>query len=105
MSFLGFVVLLFVVFIIGCCISSSNSGSRSVYYDGGYSFDYDEDDYEDFAEDEDDDYADFETSAARGDRDYFSDDPAQDYNSYYAQIADDAMMGDEGAIEEMLGEF
>ena len=94
MSFLGFVVLLFVLIIIGCCISSSNKGSKPVYYSGAYASDYDEDDYDDY-----------ETSAASGDRDYFSDDPAQDYNSYYAQIADDAMMGDEGAIEEMLGEF
>ena len=105
MSFLGFVVLLFVLIIIGCCISSSNKGSKTVYYGGGYTSDYDEEDYAVFADEESDDYADYETSAARGDRDYFSDDPAQDYNSYYAQVADDAMMGDEGAIEEMLGEF
>ena len=105
MSFLGLVVLLFVLIIIGCCISSSNKGSKPVYYGSGYASDYDEDDYAVFAEEDNDDYVDYETSAARGDRDYFSDDPAQDYNSYYAQVADDAMMGDEGAIEEMLGEF
>ena len=34
-------------------------------------------------------------------RDYFSD----DYNSYYAQVADDAMMGDQDAMDEMYGEF
>lgn len=56
--------------------------------------DYDEDDHEDF-----------ETSAARGDREYFSDDPAHDYDSYYAQIADLANMGDQDAIDEMRGEF
>ena len=56
--------------------------------------DYDEDDYENF-----------ETSAARVEREYFSDDSACDYDSYYAQIADDAMMGDQDAIDEMRGEF
>ena len=34
-------------------------------------------------------------------RDYFSD----DYNSYYAQVADDVMMGDRNAMDEMRGEF
>ena len=43
--------------------------------------------------------------AAKGERDYFTDDPARDYDSYYAQVADDAMMGDESAMEEMRGEF
>ena len=38
-------------------------------------------------------------------RDYFSDDPSDDYNSYYAQVADDAMMGDRDAMDEMHGEF
>lgn len=28
-----------------------------------------------------------------------------DYNSYYAQVADDAMMGDCDAMDEMYGEF
>ena len=97
MSFIGFCFLMFVIIIIGCCIGSGDKGSRPSYYHRGYVSDYDEDELED--------YADYETSAARGDRDYFSDDLAQDYNSYYAQVADDAMMGDEGAIEEMMGEF
>ena len=35
----------------------------------------------------------------------FSDDPSDDYNSYYAQVADDAMMGDRDAMDEMRGEF
>lgn len=36
-----------------------------------------------------------------GERNYFTDDSARDYDSYYAQVADDAMMGDESAMEEM----
>ena len=40
-----------------------------------------------------------------GDREYFSDDLAQDYNSYYAQVADAADMGDQDAMDEMYGEF
>lgn len=40
-----------------------------------------------------------------GARDYFTDDPARDYDSYYSQVAEDAMMGDESAMEEMRGEF
>ena len=35
----------------------------------------------------------------------FSDNPSDDYNSYYAQVADDAMMGDQDAMDEMYGEF
>ena len=38
-------------------------------------------------------------------RDYFSDDSSDDYNFYYAQVADDAMMGDRDAMDEMHGEF
>ena len=48
---------------------------------------------------------DYETRAARGDREYFSDDFAQDYDSYYAQVADAADMGDQDAIDEMYEEF
>lgn len=44
-------------------------------------------------------------SASRGEREYFSDDLARDYNSYYAQVADAADMGDQDAIDEMYGEF
>ncbi|MCR4822220.1 MAG: hypothetical protein K5873_05035 [Treponema sp.] len=51
------------------------------------------------------DYADFETMAAMGERQKFSDDLARDYNSYYAQVEDDAMMGDKDAIRELRGEF
>ena len=97
MSFIGFCLLMFVIIIIGCCIGSGDKGSRPSYYTGGYVPDPDEDQIED--------YADYETNAVWGDRDYFSDDPSQNYDSYYAQVADDAMMGDEGAIEEMMGEF
>lgn len=35
----------------------------------------------------------------------FDDEPGRNYNSYYAQIADDAMMGDGSAMEEMRREF
>lgn len=52
-----------------------------------------------------DDFEDYETSAARGEREYFSDDLAQDYDSYYAQVADAADMEDQDAIDEMYGEF
>lgn len=54
---------------------------------------------------DEEDYENYETSAARGEREYFSDDPARDYNLYYAQVADAADMGDQDAIDEMRGEF
>ena len=47
----------------------------------------------------------YETRAARGERDYFSEDTARDYDSYYAQVADAAEMGDQDAIEDIRGEF
>ena len=97
MEFIVSMFFLFIFIIIGICIWHHNNGYHSSYYGGTYVPRYEEEEYED--------YASYETSAAQGDRDYFSDDPAQDYNSYYAQVADDAMMGDEGAIGEMLGEF
>ena len=53
----------------------------------------------------DDDFEDYETGAAMGERDYFTDDLARDYDSYYAQAADAADMGDLDAIDEMYGEF
>ncbi len=105
MGFISFIFVIVAIFFIVGCASSRGQGSRPVYYGGSFSSDYDGDDDETFVEDELDDYADYETEAAGGDRDYFSDDPAQNYNSYYAQVADDAMMGDEGSIEEMMGEF
>lgn len=52
-----------------------------------------------------DNYANYAASNDMADRDYFSDDLADDYCSYYAQIADDADMGDSDAMEEMYGEF
>ena len=54
---------------------------------------------------DEEDYENYETSAARGEREYFSDDPARDYNLYYAQVADAADMGDQDVIDEMRGEF
>ena len=98
------VFILFILFVGIVVILSKSGGSSkpSSSYHGGYSraYDYDEDFDEDY-----DDYSDSETRAARGERDYFTDDPSDDYNSYYAQVADDAMMGDRDAMDEMYGEF
>ncbi len=92
---MGFFVLLILIIGIVAIVSASNSGKGSSNsYRGGYVRDYDEDEYEDY-----------ETRVAIGERNYFTDDPTGDYNSYYAQVADDAMMGDESAMEEMRGEF
>ena len=52
-----------------------------------------------------DDYADFETSSARGDRNYLSDNPSKNYSSYYSQVYDDAIMGDECARDELRSEY
>ncbi|WP_022932090.1 hypothetical protein [Treponema bryantii] len=91
--FILFILFVVIVVILGKAGSSGKSG----YY-GGYSRAYDyEDDF--------DEYSDSETRAARGEREYFSDDPSDDYNSYYAQVADDTMMGDRDAMDEMYGEF
>ena len=97
MGFIVYMFFLYIIIIIGFCIWPRDNGSRSAYYGGRYFPDYEAKEYKD--------YAAYETAAATGDRDYFSDDPAQNYNSYYAQVADDAMMGDESAVQEMLGEF
>ena len=51
------------------------------------------------------DFADFEIKAAMGDRDYFTDDPARNYDTYYAQLTDAALMGDEMAAKELWDEF
>ena len=92
---MGFFFLLLLIIGVIVIISASSGGKGSAgSYHGGYGRDYDEDEYEDY-----------ETRAAMGERDYFTDDPARDYNSYYVQVADDAMMGDESAMEEMRGEF
>ncbi len=52
-----------------------------------------------------DDYSNYEPRAAYGDRNYFTEDSASNYDSYYAQVADDAMMGERDAIDEIRGEF
>lgn len=92
---MGFLVLIILTGVVIAIFASSNSGNKTYSgYHGGYFRDYDEDDYEDY-----------ETSAARGEREYFSADPARDNNSYYAQVADAADMGDQDAIDEMYGEF
>ena len=92
---MGFLVLIILTGVVIAIVASSCSGNKNYSgYHGGYVRDYDEDDYEDY-----------ETSAARGDREYFSDDPALDYYLYYAQVADAVDMGDQDAIDEMRGEF
>ena len=90
---MGFFVLLLLIIGVIVIISTSSSGHSSGGNHGGYVRDYD------------DDYEDYEIRAAKGDREYFSDDPAQDFNSYYAQVADAADMGDQDAIDEMYGEY
>ena len=92
---MGFLILIILIGVVIAIVASSSSGNKNYSgYHSGYVRDYDEDDYEDY-----------ETSAARGDRDYFSDDSARDYDSYYVQVADAADMGDQDAIDEMRGEF
>ena len=67
---MGFLVLTILTGVVIAIVASSSSGNKTYSgYRGGYVRDYDEDDYEDY-----------ETSAACGDRDYFSDDPARDDN-------------------------
>lgn len=92
MIFFFFLLLIIVVIVI---ISVKRGKKNSCGHYRGYVRDYDEDD----------DFEDYETMAAMGKRDFFTDDPARNYDSYYAQIADDAMMGDESAMEEMRAEF
>ncbi len=86
---MGFFVLLLLIIGVIVIINSSCGSHSSGGYHGGYVRDYD----------------DYEIKAARGDREYFSDDLTKDYNSYYAQVADAADMGDQDAIDEMYGEF
>lgn len=93
MGFL-FLFILIVVIIAATASSGSRNSNGAGSYPGGYSRDYDEEAYEDY-----------ETRAAMGERDYFTDDPVRDYDSYYAQVADAADMGDQDAIDEMYGEF
>ena len=93
---MGILILIILGIVIVSIISGNSNGKGSAVRGGSYASyrDYDDDDYEDY-----------ETKAARGERDYFSDDPSKDYNSYYAQVADDAMMGDRDAMDEMYEEF
>ena len=86
---MGFFVLLLLIIGVIVIISSSSGNHSSGGYHRGYVRDYDDD---------------YEIRAARGEREYFSDDLARDYNSYYAQVADAADMGDQEAIVEMYGE-
>lgn len=61
---MGFFVLLLLIIGVIVIISTSSSGHSSGGNHGGYVRDYD------------DDYEDYEIRAAKGDREYFSDDPA-----------------------------
>ena len=113
---MGFLVLIILTGVVIAIVASSSSRNKTYSgYCGSYVRDsgvyttpenervkalseacldrsyYDEDDYE--------------TSAARGEREYFSDEPASDYDSYYTQLAEVAEMGDEDAMDEIRGEF
>lgn len=61
--------------------------------------------YQEVLEEYYDHYSNYEPRAAHGDRNYFTEDSASNYDNYYVQVADDAMMGDRDAIDEMRGEF
>lgn len=90
---MGFLVLIILTGVVIAIVASSSSGNKNYSgYHAGYARNYD-------------DYEDYKTSASRGEREYFSDDLVRDYNSYYAQVADAADMGDQDAIDEMYGEF
>ena len=93
--FFLFLIILIVVVIAVAASSGSGSGNSNGAgsYHGGYVQDYD------------DDFEDYETRAAIGKRDYFTDDLARDYDSYYVQVSDAADMGDLDAIDEMYGEL
>ena len=93
---MGFLFLLILIVVVIAVAASSGSGKRRYAgsCSGGYVRDYDEEAYEDY-----------EMRAAMGERDYFTDAPARDYDSYYAQGADAADMGDQDVIDEMYGEF
>lgn len=82
---MGFLVLIILTGVLIAIVASCCGGNKT--YSGG------------------DDFEDYETSAVRGEREYFSDDLARDYNSYYAQLAEVAEMGDEDAMDEIRGEF
>ena len=87
---MGFLVLIVLIGVVIVASSSSESKNYSGYH-SGYIRDYDV-------------HEDHETSAVRGEREYFSDDPASDYGSYYTQLAEVAEMGDENAMDEIRGE-
>ena len=90
---MGFFLLLLLIIGVIVIVSASSGKGSSGGYHGNYVRDYN------------DAFEDYETRAAIGERDYFTDDLARNYDSYYAQVADDAIMGDESAMEEMRGEF
>ncbi len=118
---MGFFILLilFVGIVVITIVASSSSGNTNYSgYHSGYAHDSGENKHPenmgrkdskqagpDRSNYDEDAYDYYETRAARGERDYFSEDAARDYDSYYAQVADAAEMGDQDAIEEMRGEF
>ena len=95
---IGFIFFCIIFFIVCACIGTKGQSPRQYH---NYGHDYDDEDFDD----ERSDYADFEIRSAKGKWDYFSDDPAQDYCSYYSQVADNADMGDRDSIDEMNGEW
>lgn len=82
---MGFVFLIFVGIIIAFIAGACKGGSHSASVYNGYDDDY-------MRPDEDE-------------RSCFSEDLADDYNSYYMQTYDDALMGDSDAIDEMREEL
>ena len=90
--FFLFLIILIVVVIAAAASSGSGNSNGAGSYHGRRVRDYD-------------DFEDYETRAARSERDYFTDDLARDYDSYYAQVSDAADMGDQDAIDERYGEF
>lgn len=92
----GFIFFCIIFFIV--CAYIGTQGHSSGKY---HNYDYDEEDFDEDCSD----YADFEIRSVKGKRDYFSDDPAQDYCSYYSQVADNADMGDRESMDEIKGEW